>query len=102
MLLKIRKIGVRAILAKLDYHYSDDGDRRQLTSWLELLVLLRRLNFDIYTIRVIMNYMTWSEASALVYYLGVKLDRFKGTLVVNEETYTFTLFPNKSVQETHP
>lgn len=90
---EMRTIGVRATLAKYGYRCSDDGDRRHLTSWLELLILLSRLNFDIYMIRRLMDFMTWSKASTLVYYPGVKLDRFEGTLVVNEETYTFTPFP---------
>lgn len=47
--------GVQATLVKHGYRCSFDRDRQYLTSWLELLVLLRRLHFSIDTIRNIMD-----------------------------------------------
>ena len=85
--------GVQATLAKHGYRCSYDRDRQYLTSWLDLLVLLRRLHFSIDTIRYIMDDMTWLNTLQVQCYLGAELSRFKGTLVVNGEMHTFTPFP---------
>lgn len=89
------KTGVRATLAKHDYHCSYDRDRQYLTSWLELLVFLRRLNLNIDIIRKIMDHMTWLNVRETQYYpkLGVEVNRFEGTLVFNGKMHTFTPFP---------
>src|SRR6266480_5564360 len=50
--------GVQATLAKHGYRCSYDRDRQYMTSWMELLVLLRRLHFSIFSIRKIMDSMT--------------------------------------------
>jgi hypothetical protein len=55
--------GVRATLLKHGYRCSFDRDRQYLTSWLELLVLLKRLNFNIDDVRRIMDYMTWQNTT---------------------------------------
>jgi hypothetical protein len=85
--------GVQATLAKHGYRCSYDRDRHYLTSWLELLVLLRRLHFSIDTIRAIMDHMTWLPSlwNSILSRSGTK--RFEGTLVVNGEMHTFTPFP---------
>ena len=85
--------GVQATLAKHGYRCSYDRDRQYLTSWLELLILLRRLRFDIYDIRIIMNDMTWFNGVHVQRYPGVELKRFEGTLVVKGEIHLFTPFP---------
>jgi hypothetical protein len=84
---------VQATLAKHGYCCSYDRDMQYLTSWLELLVLLNRLNFDIYNIRNIMDDMTWFNAVQVQWYPGVELKRFEGTLVVDGEMHLFTPFP---------
>jgi hypothetical protein len=53
--------GVQATLEKHSYRCSCDRDRQYLTSWLELLILLSRLHFDIGGVRRIMDNMTWSH-----------------------------------------
>lgn len=53
------KTGVQATLEKHGYRCSYNRDRQYLTSWLELLVLLRRLHFSIGTTRNIMDHITW-------------------------------------------
>jgi hypothetical protein len=85
--------GVQATLAKHGYRCSYDRDRQYLTSWLELLVLLRRLHFSIDTIRNIMDHVTWFNILQTQYYPGAELNRFEGTLVVNGKLHTFTPFP---------
>jgi hypothetical protein len=84
-------IGVQVTLTKYGYRCSYDGDMPYLTSWLELLVLLRQY-LCINLIRTIMDDMTWANSSAQ-YYSGVELNRFEGTLVVNGKMHTFTPFP---------
>jgi hypothetical protein len=88
------EIGVQATLLKHGYKCSYDRDRQYLTSWLELLVLLRRLNFSIHAVRDIMDLMTWHiTANKLMIGLGaVELNKFEGTLSVYGETYTFAPF----------
>ncbi|KAF2122092.1 hypothetical protein BDV96DRAFT_640157 [Lophiotrema nucula] len=87
------QIGVQATIAKHNYGCSYDRDKLYLTSWLELLVLLRRVKFDVDTIRHIMDNMTWMNRCHVQYYPGVELKRFEGTLIVNGELHTFTPFP---------
>ena len=89
------KTGVQATLARHGYRCSYDRDRQYLTSWLELLVLLRRLHFDTGTIRQIMDGMTWFRLAKTQHYpgFGVELHRFEGTLIVHGEMHTFTPFP---------
>jgi hypothetical protein len=85
--------GVPATLAKHGYRCSYDRDRLYLTSWLELLVLFKRLHFDIDAIRKIMDHMTWFHTLQTQSYPGVELRRFEGTLVVHGKVHTFTPFP---------
>jgi hypothetical protein len=85
--------GVQATLAKHGYRCSYDRDRQYLTSWLELLVLLKRLHISIDTIRTIMDHMTWFPTLRTQCYSGGELNRFEGTLVVQGEMHTFTPFP---------
>ncbi|KAI9667810.1 MAG: hypothetical protein M1821_000629 [Bathelium mastoideum] len=56
------KIGVQATLAKQNYRCSYDRDRQYLSSWLELLVVLRKMRFSIDFVRNIMDNMTWLNA----------------------------------------
>lgn len=93
--------GVQATLAKYGYRCSFDRDRQYLTSWLELLVLLRRLHFSIDTIRNIMDHLTWFNVLGTQCYPGVELKRFEGTLVVNGKMHTFTPFPQWVSAKTH-
>tara|TARA_R110002003_G_scaffold123_7_gene11147 strand:+ start:6171 stop:6629 length:459 start_codon:yes stop_codon:yes gene_type:complete len=87
--------GVQATLAKHRYRCSYVRDRQYLTSWLELLVLLKRLHFDVELIRKIMSHLTWVNVSGSQFYgeMAVELNKFEGTLVVYGEKYTFTPFP---------
>lgn len=85
--------GVQATLAKHGYRCSYDRDRQYLTSWLELLVLLKRLHFSIDSIRTIMDHVTWFHVTGTQSYPGVELNRFEGTLVVQGKMHTFTPFP---------
>jgi hypothetical protein len=87
------KAGVQTTLAKHGYRCSYDRDRRYLIAWLELLVLLRRLHFKVDGIRVIMDNMTWRPACGIQIYREAELHRFKGILVVNGKTHTFSPFP---------
>ncbi|KFY33102.1 hypothetical protein V495_08431 [Pseudogymnoascus sp. VKM F-4514 (FW-929)] len=89
-------IGVQPTLAKHGYCCSFDHDRQYLTSWLELLVLLRRLDFDVDRVRRIMDTVTWLKSSHVFNYLGAsvaELNMFEGTLVLDGERHTFTPFP---------
>jgi hypothetical protein len=85
--------GVQATLAKHGYRCSFDRDRQYLTSWLELLVLLKRLHFSVDEIRTIMDHVTWFHVFGTQRYPGVELNRFEGTLVVQGKVHTFTPFP---------
>ncbi|KAF1834879.1 hypothetical protein BDW02DRAFT_568554 [Decorospora gaudefroyi] len=88
------KAGVQATLAKHGYCCSFHRDRQYLTSWLELLVLLKRLPFDICELRDIMNRLTWSPFAEDQYHVGLAiLKKFEGTLTAFGKTYTFTPFP---------
>lgn len=85
--------GVQATLAKHNYRCSYDRDKEYLTSWLELIVLLKHLHFDTDIVRMIMDHMTWNDVTDTLYRLGLQLNKYKGTLEVNGNIYTFTPFP---------
>ena len=87
------KTGVQATLAKHGYRCSYDRDRQYLTSWLEVLVLVKRLEFSSDEIRHIMNLMTWHDRCYIPSRSGLALHKHEGTLVVNGETHTFTPYP---------
>jgi hypothetical protein len=87
------EMGVKATLEKHGYRCSFDRDKRYLVSWLELLVLLKRLKIDVGLIRNIMDSMTWYPTLQSQLHQGVELQRYRGTLRVNGETHMFTPFP---------
>ena len=91
------EVGVHSVLEKHGYRCSYDRDKEFLTSWLEALVLLKRLRIDIDSIRSIMDTLTWhptlevtmvNTPGSLVHFC-----RFEGTLEVNGVRHTFTPFP---------
>jgi hypothetical protein len=109
---------VQSILIKHGYRCSYDRDRQYLISWLELLVLLRRLHFSVEFVRDVMDKMTWfgtaksqlfvpegidimnliagklDTAQSEFYLSGrVELKQFEGILVANGRMYAFTPFP---------
>ncbi|KAF2732702.1 hypothetical protein EJ04DRAFT_544551 [Polyplosphaeria fusca] len=85
--------GVLETLAKHHYDCYEDYDRQFLTSWLELLVLFRRLEINIDFIRKIMDHMTWFNVLGDQVYPGLKLNRYEGRLVYLGNELTFTPFP---------
>ncbi|KAF2028492.1 hypothetical protein EK21DRAFT_113831 [Setomelanomma holmii] len=93
--------GVQTTLTKHGYRCSFEGDRQFLISWLELLVLLKRL-FDVDSTRRIMDNMTWHRFTGTQFYNGgsVVLKRFQGTLEVDGQTHLFTPFPQRVELET--
>jgi hypothetical protein len=85
--------GVQATLVKHGYRCSYDRDRQYLTSWLELLILLKRINLDVGMIRNIMDHLTWQPICQTYHYPGLTLNKFEGTLIAKGQTYEFTPFP---------
>ncbi|KAF2281243.1 uncharacterized protein EI97DRAFT_429290 [Westerdykella ornata] len=85
--------GVRATLIKHDYHCREERDRRYLTSWLELLVLLRRLEIEVDLVRRVMDHMTWFNVSGSQVYPGMEVNRYEGILVYRGDRHGFTPFP---------
>jgi hypothetical protein len=87
--------GVQKTLEKHHYHCYEDHDRQYLTSWLELLVLLRQLKLDVHFVRMIMDNMTWHSSAGSLFYPGLELElnKYKGSLVYLDNKHTFTPFP---------
>jgi hypothetical protein len=102
--------GVQATLTKYGYRCSYDRDSEYLTSWLEVLVLLKRLHFSIGFLREVMDNMTWLPNTRSQTWFAVReklegfddsvvvpdimvLRRFEGTLAINETEYRFTPLP---------
>jgi hypothetical protein len=86
---------VQATLAKYSYRCSSDGDRKYLTSWLELLILLKQLGCNVDEIRRIMDHMTWFNVSGTQTYPGMVLNRYEGTLSFMGTEHTFAPFPRE-------
>ncbi|OWY45251.1 hypothetical protein AALT_g4116 [Alternaria alternata] len=87
--------GVQKTLENDHYHCYEDHDRQYLTSWLELLVLLRQLKFDVHFVRMIMDNMTWQSSAGSHFYPGLELalNKHEGSLVYLDNKHTFTPFP---------
>lgn len=85
--------GVQETVVKYNYECSDDRDRRKLISWMELLVLLKRLGIDVGFIRTIMDNTTWHDVQYSQMYPPVlELYRYEGFLLFLGKRYTFTPF----------
>lgn len=91
------QVGVRPTLESHGYKCTYDGDKEFLTSWLELLVLLKRLHIDVLDVRRLLDFLTWEPTAShisLVTRKGlVELYKFEGILILEGERYTFTPFP---------
>lgn len=88
---------VRSVLDKHSYRCTQERDKAHLTSWLEVLVLLKRLHIDVGAIRTLMDCLTWSPTAKDIRMATAKgwlhLSKFEGTFMRNEDRYTFTPFP---------
>ncbi len=89
---------VASVLGKYSYRCSHTLDRAFLTSWLEFLVILARLNLNILTLRNIMEQLSqlpYTEHVELLLNSGVvvKIKRFGGTFSYGGASYSFTPFP---------
>ncbi|KAM7219446.1 hypothetical protein V8F06_005180 [Rhypophila decipiens] len=91
------KYGVQPTLEKHNYRCSYARDKDFITSWLELLVLLRSLEFDIDLVRKFMDNLTWLPGTGKMVWVTtrgtVELRKFKGTLTVDGHQHRFTPFP---------
>ncbi|KAM7185292.1 hypothetical protein V8F33_012470 [Rhypophila sp. PSN 637] len=91
------KFGVQRTLEKYKYRCSYPRDKEFITSWLELLVLLVNLEFDIYLLRQFMDILTWFTGTQKMVWVTtrgiVELQKFEGTLTINGHQHTFTPFP---------
>ncbi|KAH8648233.1 hypothetical protein BGZ61DRAFT_285159, partial [Ilyonectria robusta] len=90
------QVGVRPTLIRNGYRCSYDRDKEYLTSWLEVLVLLRQLLVDIQDVRDLLDKLTWFPGAGVILTHttnGVKILRFEGRLIVSGEEYAFTPFP---------
>lgn len=86
---------VRKVLEQRRYGCSYGRDKRFLTSWLELLVLLKRLQLHIDLVRNLMDGMTWQPSTPVIILPNHELElrRFEGVLSLAKKVYTFTPFP---------
>ncbi|EXJ67742.1 uncharacterized protein A1O5_09088 [Cladophialophora psammophila CBS 110553] len=88
---------VRSVLDKYGYKCTHNRDKAFLTSWLEILILLRRLSVEIDDIRRIMDHLTWFQTTQVIIVKApgavFELCKFQGTFILNGERYKFTPFP---------
>jgi hypothetical protein len=86
--------GVQPTLLRYGYCCSNPRDQTYLIAWLELLILLRRLNLPTLDVREIMDMLTWQNTAGKLHHMlsGVSIDKDKGIMVVNECTYDFKPF----------
>ncbi|KAH7020360.1 hypothetical protein EDB80DRAFT_221322 [Ilyonectria destructans] len=91
------QVGVRSTLNKHGYRCTYDRDKEFLTSWLEVLVLLRKLFIDIDDVGRLLDHLTWSPSTEIIQLFTmnglVEICRFQGTLILNGDRHTFTPFP---------
>lgn len=103
---EMREVGVGATLEKYGYECDKDQDKKIITPWLELLVLLHGLRIDIDDIRRIQDGITWfrkSESMVIGTRNGaITIKRFKGTLILGDDEYKFAPFPQSVSFPTPP
>lgn len=92
------RAGVRSVLEKYEYRCTYERDKAYLTSWLEVLVLLRRLGIGIAYTRRLLDGLTWSPMAKKISVQTadgsfLQLCRFEGNFTCSGECYTFTPFP---------
>lgn len=88
---------VTSVLQKYGYECSFERDRAFLTSWLELLVLLRRLNVHFIYVRRALDSLTWSPMIRKYYVQAsggaLRIEKFAGHLEYRGQRYSFSPFP---------
>lgn len=87
------QVGVCPTLGRYGYRCTNQRDKEFLTRWLELLILLTRQHVEILDIRRLLDGLTWSPGVQEIYQPGLKLEQFKGILVVQGVQFSFTPFP---------
>ncbi|KAK7941347.1 uncharacterized protein PG986_013734 [Apiospora aurea] len=82
---EMERVSVRPTLERHGYRCTYDGDRDFLVSWLELLVLLKRLSIYVDDIRRMLDYQTWSPTLIAILHQTwngqlVQIRRFEGVV----------------------
>lgn len=90
--------GVRPTLEKYGYRCAYERDRKHLTSWLEVLVLLRRLHVDLYSVRQLLDSLTWFPNTKVIFQRTnsggwMQMLKYEGILSIDGREHTFTPFP---------
>lgn len=90
--------GVQPVLAKYGYRASVDRDTEYLLSWLDLIVLLTRVDVGLFDVRELLDRLTWEPSSGNIIHrtMGdavIRLRRWDGTLAIDERVHTFKPFP---------
>ncbi|KAK3378681.1 hypothetical protein B0T24DRAFT_646562 [Lasiosphaeria ovina] len=90
--------GVRATLDRHGYRCTFDRDKQFLMCWLEVIVLMKDLHLHIDDVRNVLDNLTWHPV-ATIYRNAIdgrliQLDRYEGTLILGEESHSFTPFPD--------
>ncbi|KAI1813018.1 hypothetical protein GGS20DRAFT_555056 [Poronia punctata] len=88
----MEKEGVRPTLDKYGYKCSHARDAEFLTSWLELLVLLRRLPLHMDIVRKLIRGLAW-RPGGWKYYDIFHLSTDEGILDLEDGRHMFTPFP---------
>lgn len=91
--------GVRHVLEKFEYWCTQKEDEAFIIPWLELLVLLGRLDVGIDDPRKLLDDITWRTTKSLVVRSEksfLRLGRSKGSLVYQGKLHAFTPFPTSS------
>ncbi|KAF7195878.1 hypothetical protein HII31_02758 [Pseudocercospora fuligena] len=92
--MKVRSVDY--VLSKYGYRCKNDLDRRFLTTRLELLILMDKLNFDTSWKRLVFDDLTWhTTTSRLAIALDglLEIDKFEGTFDYAGQVWNFTPFP---------
>ena len=90
------QFGVCRTLHKHGYRCSNEYDWQLLTSWLQVLAILRRTGLNIICVRRLLDSLTWFNTAKRANIEGVVLDKEEGTLRLGGKVYTFKPFPRES------
>ncbi|KAI1119186.1 hypothetical protein F5Y14DRAFT_396827 [Nemania sp. NC0429] len=92
------QVGVQPTLERHGYRCTFERDKEFLTSWMEVLVLIRRLGIDVLEARRVMDNLTWpvgvQTIARNIAARGVlRLQLYEGIMTLGGERYTFKPFP---------
>ena len=88
---EMTKNGVKAVISKYNYACTNKGDMTLLIGWLELLVILHRVDLDVSQRQDILDLVQRAEVGSIsIPPIGLEIDKNEGFVLYKGVRYEFT------------